>query len=338
MAKITISIALDTADGDSLDNALGEMGYFRADDPEVTRDNLDRLPPTDNLGDEGDMPTGVVTIPVKATEYMSTTQGPDPKAKFGEIALGPMDGDRKRGEAGPGRRRRTNAQLEEDKRFFDQQGRAEAFAAVKPGTASISSGEPRVDPADAAQDAADEAAETATRPSGPPTLEDLRAAVTRYSDKFGPVNTVANIRGIIGCPVNEVPADQIGNAIAKVQKAIEGFGVITPNSPVDDKPVEPEPGSLFGDDTPSAPATVTTATKADIVEALKAYGRKYDGTDTRDKMPLTMEDCGRIFKAEFGEGCEGIRDLDQTPETFAKAVNAVVAATYANPFKREVRG
>jgi hypothetical protein len=274
------------------------------------------------------------------TQVMTDAEGA--KVVAGAV-LSDMDGNRKRGEPAPGHRRRTNVQIESDRLWMEQKARGHAALAemdkgIHDHEAPISRAEAEataeMDAFDAAQDAEDEAAETAARPAtDAPTIEDLRAAVARYSAKAGPAATVANIRGIIGCAMIEVPADKIGEAIAKVDLATAGFGVIMPNSPADDKPVETE--SLFGG-TPAAPPT---ATPAEVLAAIMAYARRYDGQDTdQEKMAFTKQDLPKVFSETFGAAVTGLGSLpDKTPETYGKALAAIKAATEANRFGRGVQ-
>jgi hypothetical protein len=233
-----------------------------------------------------------------------------------------MDGARERGRAGPGHRRRTNAQIEADDAYF-------AAAPVQPpapGSAElleqlwsdgeISTGEERINP----EDAADEAAETAARAGDKPTIEDLRAAVGRYTEKFGAKASINNIRTIVGMPIIEVPEKEIGAAIARVEAAIDGHAA----------PEQAKPADL--------PTEPVHATKVDVVEAIMAYGKKYDGvSDDPKKMPCTTEDMPKIFVATFGAGVVGLKTAPQTPEGFGKAMTAVYEAVRDNPFKRAVR-
>ena len=247
---------------------------------------------------------------LRAVETATVGAPPSAEAKWPEPTLGPMDGDRKRGEAGPGHRRRTNAQIAEDNLYLEQKARAEAALKEmdkgvhpEPGSeewedkkqrehdAAISSGEERVNP----EDAADEAAETAARATDAPTLEDLRAAVAEYIGVHGVKASVDNMRAIVGCPIDKVPADEIANAIAKVKLATSGTTVVTPNSPADDTAVTPsakapEMEGLFSGER-------ATATKEDVVEIMKVYGRKFDGSDDPEKMVVTKEDLPKVFTA-----------------------------------------
>ena len=111
---------------------------------------------------------------------------------------------RKRGEPSPGNKRRTKAEMAEDEaadardaqiaeRIADDTRHA---AITEAGKRAISSGEDCVDPenpetddseADAAQDAADEAAEVEAHrdPEKPLTIDDVKAAVMAYAEKYG---------------------------------------------------------------------------------------------------------------------------------------------------------
>ena len=125
-----------------------------------------------------------------------------------------MDGDRERGKAGPGHRRRTDKQIAEDTAYFAS---LPASAPLAPGADAplISTGEERISP----EDAADEAAETAARATDKPTLETLRAAVGRYTETFGAKASIENIRAIIGKPMIEVAEEELPAAIARVEAA-----------------------------------------------------------------------------------------------------------------------
>ena len=95
---------------------------------------------------------------------------------------------RKRGEPSPGKKRRTAAEVAEDEA---------AEAAENAARQNISTGENRIDPAnpevasdsaeDAAQDAADETAEVEAHrdPEKPLTIDDVKAVVMAYAEKYG---------------------------------------------------------------------------------------------------------------------------------------------------------
>jgi hypothetical protein len=243
-----------------------------------------------------------------------------------------MDGDRERGKPGPGHRRRTDKQIKEDEAYFASLAKPVGGepAPLAPGAEPlISTGEERLNP----QDEADEAAETAARQSDKPTIEDLRAAVGRYTAKFGVKASIEAIRTVVGCPIIEVPEDQIAAAIGRVEAAIAGeapaiikAGVSSTDSGTDPRGVFPEP------------TEAPQATKSDVVEAIKAYGVKFDGvSDDPKKMPFTQEDMPKIFTSAFGPGVVGLKTAPQTPEGYGKALGAINAALRDNPFGRAVR-
>jgi hypothetical protein len=248
-----------------------------------------------------------------------------------ETKLTAMDGDRERGKAGPGHRRRTNEQIKADDEYFASLPKD---APLAPGSEQpmISTGEERINPEDAAQDAADEAAETEARKAergGKLTTEDLRAAVGRYIDKFGVKASIEAIRTVIGKPIIEVKEDELAAAIERVEAAITGATVEPP------KPAETE--SVFGDAVADKPTEPVHATKTDVVEAFTAYGKKYDGTTDPAKMEITRQDLPKVLEKMFGAGATTIGKIPQTPEGFGRAMTAVYEAVRNNPFKREAR-
>jgi hypothetical protein len=260
--------------------------------------------------------------------------------------LGPMDGERKRGEAAPGHRRRTNAQIKEDAVYFAEVAK---MIGDKPTTQplppdaepmQISTGEERISPEDAADEAAESEARRAER-GGKLTIEDLRAAVGRYTEKFGAKASIENIRSIVGCAILEVPESEIGAAISRVEAAIAGSIVLgVPFADV--RSVEPpKPGeteSVFGDALADKPTKPIHATKTDVVEAFTAYGKKYDGTTDPAKMEIARQDLLKILEKTFGAGTTTIsKIIPQTPEGFGRAMTAVYEAIRDNPFRRAVK-
>ena len=368
MAKITIELDTNEAGSLSLDNALAHIGFIRRHqrimvvDAGASSDAYDpnayKAPAgSTNVvfrdgyavkGDDGALAGASAAAEriVADADANGVDLGPSP-VLVTIPALTDMDGDRKRGEAAPGHRRRTNAQIKDDELWLEQKARAEAALKamdagvhdhVEPATIeelqralAVSTGEERINP----EDAADEAAETAARPAGPPTLEDLRAVVALYIDKFGHAASVKNMKTIIGCAVAECPAAEIPNAIAKVRLALDGSVTITPVNPATGRPsAEPETAELFGD----KPAAPVTATKADVVAALMAYAAKFDGSQDPEKMPITKEDMPKVFAATFGAGVSGMGSMpDQKPETLGRILTAIQAATEKNTFKREAK-
>lgn len=225
-----------------------------------------------------------------------------------------MTGNRKYGQPGGGRKRRTKAELEEDLAY------ARANPDGPPIEANISTGGERVDPDVAAQDEVDEAAETASNQNDKLTRENVRAAVKRYIDKFGVPASIANMGTIIGSEIDAIPDTQeaLGSAIAKIDLAISGSTVLTPAA---------EPVKV---------ADPVAATKAELIDALKAYGRRYDGNDSGDpaQMPHTSEDLPKVFRSVFGDNVVGLATMQQTPENFGRIVPAIRQAIEKNPFGR----
>jgi hypothetical protein len=245
-----------------------------------------------------------------------------------------MDGDRERGKAGPGHRRRTDKQIAEDTAYFASEfknqpsegGSAEAPLAPGSEQPLISTGEERISP----EDAADEAAETAAHATDKPTLETLRAAVGRYTETFGAKASVANIRAIIGKPMIEVAEEELPAAIARVEAATRGETIavttLTETAPI--------PESVFGDALADKPTEPVHATKADVIEAFAAYGKKYDGVSDPKLMTITREDLPKVLEGVFGAGATTVAKIPQTPEGFGKAMTAVYVAVRDNPFGR----
>ena len=239
-----------------------------------------------------------------------------------------MDGDRERGKAGPGHRRRTDKQIAEDTAYFAS---LPASAPLAPGADAplISTGEERISP----EDAADEAAETAARAIDKPTLETLRAAVGRYTEAFGAKASIENIRAIIGKPMIEVAEEELPAAIARVEAATRGETIavttLTETASV--------PESVFGDALADKPTEPVHATKADVIEAFAAYGKKYDGVSDPKLMTITREDLPKVLEGVFGAGATTVAKIPQTPEGFGKAMTAVYVAVRDNPFGRAVK-
>jgi hypothetical protein len=236
-----------------------------------------------------------------------------------------MDGDRERGKAGPGHRRRTDKQIAEDTAYFAS---LPASVPLAPGADAplISTGEERISP----EDAADEAAETAAHATDKPTLETLRAAVGRYTETFGAKASIENIRAIIGKPMIEVAEEELPAAIARVEAATRGE-TITVTTLTETAPV---PESVFGDALADKPTEPVHATKADVIEAFAAYGKKYDGVSDPKLMTITREDLPKVLEGVFGAGATTVAKIPQTPEGFGKAMTAVYVAVRDNPFKR----
>jgi hypothetical protein len=289
---------------DQIDAHLKELGFMRR--PFVGVDVQMRIlgePPSEEQS--GARATASDATAAFTDEMTALEQPGDLKAPET-----PAGATRVRGQPAPGRKRRTAAEVAEDLEHAQTDRPAQVPAA-------ISSGEARVNPEDEAQDAADEAAESAQRAGGAPTMDDLRAAVKRYSDKFGPEAAIANVRSILGHPMLETPPEQISNAIAKMDLATSGSTVL---------------GTALFDDSSAAPRT---AKREDIIAAMTAYCVKFDGTNDPNKAPNGQADLPRIL--EKACGASRISLLPQTPEGFGAAVTAIEEATKNNPFGRPVR-
>jgi len=321
----------------ALETQMQAIGFVRAT-REVLREDLDsfaaevaRPTPTQVIVGESAATGGVVaTFEDKSAEPIKVNITPvvqhtDARGKFAEPKMTAMDGDRERGKAGPGHRRRTDKQIAEDTAYFAS---LPASAPLAPGADAplISTGEERISP----EDAADEAAETAARATDKPTLETLRAAVGRYTEAFGAKASIENIRAIIGKPMIEVAEEELPAAIARVEAATRGETIavttLTETASV--------PESVFGDALADKPTEAVHATKADVIEAFAAYGKKYDGVSDPKLMTITREDLPKVLEGVFGAGATTVAKIPQTPEGFGKAMTAVYAAVRNNPFKR----
>jgi len=335
MSKITLSIEL--FDGDTLEQAIKALQW---DPPTIiaptTLKGSDLKPgPVTWTADRNAAPQSTTDAGIGVAHSMKsdtaaqdegaapmTLSADDAAAVRGTLvtntgAVTAMDGDRERGKAGPGHRRRTDKQIAEDTAYFAS---LPASAPLAPGADAplISTGEERISP----EDAADEAAETAARATDKPTLETLRAAVGRYTETFGAKASIENIRAIIGKPMIEVAEDDLPAAIARVEAAIAGgeplYGAPKAlEEAIADKPTEP-----------------VHATKADVIEAFAAYGKKYDGVSDPKLMTITREDLPKVLEGVFGAGATTVAKIPQTPEGFGKAMTAVYVAVRDNPFGR----
>jgi hypothetical protein len=116
---------------------------------------------------------------------------------------------------------------------------------------------------------------------------------------------VNTLRTLLGCSLIELKEEDYAAAIAK----LAGAGA-------------PEP----------APKT-----KEDVIAAIKAYGRKYDGTDNPEKMERTKVDLPKVFQATFSDSVTGLGSMPQTADAFERIVAAIEAATNSNLFGREAK-
>jgi hypothetical protein len=173
---------------------------------------------------------------------------------------------------------------------------------------NISTGEERIDPADAADEAAESAA---ARVEGTPeTLRnDLRNACGKYMKKYGMAAAQEDIPNILGKKQADVEDADLAKAIGDMEFAVE-------NDPL---------GRLGGAKTEEpAPA----ATREDLIAAMKAYQEKHGGEKTQ-------ADGRAIFDKALGPVPEGTKDgkgdvvsswklsaVPNDPAAFAKCVAA----------------
>jgi len=247
-------------------------------------------------------------------------------------------GFRKHGEPSPGRKRRTAIEVGEDMRYAaEQKAKREAAAATYAAGPSdeaetslfdsdepaISTGDERLDPEQAAEqaalDAEDEAAES--EDTGELTHDDLRQAVGRFAHVVGVARAAKEVKGILGCGVEQVPATQeaLSEAIEKIEVATKGQGGETAG------------GAQSG---PPAPEAATAVTRDQVVNLIKRYALTYDGTDDFSKAPFTAEDVGSIVQAVAG--VKALSKIPDTPEMNRTLFAAIEEAFINNPFKRKV--
>ena len=143
---------------------------------------------------------------VKTGGFITTTVDLSTDGKLTNVVNHGPNPARKRGEPSPGKKRRTAAEVAEDEaadareaqlaeRIADDTRHSEIMEA---GKRAISTGEARVDPenpeaddsdsaSDSEQDAADEAAEVEAHrdPEKPLTIDDVKAVVMAYAEKYG---------------------------------------------------------------------------------------------------------------------------------------------------------
>lgn len=228
------------------------------------------------------------------------------------------------GQPAPGRKRRTKEEVAEDDAYFAAQERQKAHAVEPASTAAPSTIDPR--------DAADEARESAgVKTTGDLTLEDLRNAVGRYAAAKGFPAAQADIPVLLGRPMIETPKDEIAAAIAKIDAALAGSdaGGALFNQP------EKAETALF-EAAPEPKDEPVQATKADVIEAFKAYARKYDGRDDvgPQTTPIVLADGPRILQQTLGKDTINIASIPNNPLEYGKALTAINKALVENPFGR----
>jgi hypothetical protein len=279
-----------------IDNAMSALGFGRYESAPAAAQ-----PDTPNdvtpVGSRGS-----TAVEAANAEFDPRAAEPAPKAETPQ---------RERGKPSPGKARRTKEEIAEDEAADAIETSTETTASA----ANISTGEERIDPTspeDAAQDAADEAAEVAGTRGDDLTLDDLRKAVGVFQKKFGMAYTVKMVPKIIGCDIPDCPADKIVDAIALLE--------------AHEAPKEED----------AAPAPAPTATKQDVIDALVAYGEKFDGAGLAPpQMANMIADRAAIFVSALGKGIDGLSKIPDRPEAYGKAVAAIRAAIENNPYGRE---
>jgi hypothetical protein len=227
---------------------------------------------------------------------------------------------RERGQASPGKTRRTKAEIAEDEAADKADSENITDESGESSGMSISSGEERISPEDeetVQQDAADEAAET-ERNGGLVPRERLRKALGALGMKAG----VAAVQpgGVLGMTVDQVPDDEIEAAIAKLEAAKQAGD--------DYRKVLKEPAKQE-----DVKVTLKAATKDDLMQAMLDYAEIFDGTRDPKKAVLAAEDCGRVFQLAFQD--EAVKNLSAVPaDGYDKAIVGIREAIEKNPFKR----
>lgn len=240
-------------------------------------------------------------------------------------AVAEVDGEK------PKRIRRTRAQIAADEAAAKE---AANTAVIQPGEfkqktteslfgePAISTGEPRIDP----QDAADEARESAANKTGL-TKDDVREAINRYRVRHGIVEAQADIPAILGCSIADLPddAETLQAAITLVDEA----ALAKPSLKERDDAAAARKVDVKLKDEPAI------ATKEDVMAALRLYADKYDGktVEMREAKNL-LADVPKVLQKSFGEKCVAITMIPA--DGFGKAVAAIKEAIATNPYKRTV--
>lgn len=235
---------------------------------------------------------------------------------------------RERGKPGPGRKRRSAEEVAEDETAdaADAARKAQDHAAETP---QISTGGERVDPQDTpevqAQDAADEAAESAATKTGL-TRDDVRNAVGRYQKRFGLPEAIKAVPLILGKTIQELTESEFAGAIEKIDFATE-------NAP-DQPAAAAAPADAF--DGEVLPPAAPPKTKQDVLAAMMAYARKYDGPNAdqakRETVMKTLEDAPKVFALVCGPAVTKLSDVPE--DKYGAVVAGLEEALAKNPFGR----
>lgn len=307
-----------------VDQAMHALGFKRTEMPAVTErtftaEDLKRVDPTEMRD------PNLYSLP--ETNRAGDRPEGQPETVLDEPSVQAFV--RKRGEPTPPRKRRTKEEIAEDEAAdAADAARAQQDGAAETPQISVNP-ENRVGPEDAPevqeQDRADEAAETAATKTGL-TLDDVRQANGRYMKAFGMAAAARDIPALLGKAVVELTEAEIYGAIKAIDNAITA-GQAAPAQPAAEPAKEPAPAK----EPDPAPAT-----KQDVVNAMMAYAKKFDGpnADPNDptSVPVTLEDAPRVFELVCGDG---VNRLSLIPaEKYAEVVSGLGEALVVNPFKR----
>lgn len=105
-------------------------------------------------------------------------------------------------------------------------------------------------------------------PAGEATRLDVNAAVKRMMDFVGVAKAPAALRALLGCAVHDIPDDQLGAAIAKIDNHIAGDYAANQPAAEDAPPAPTEPEAPVA---PGEPWAGLTVTRDDLKAAMMAY-------------------------------------------------------------------
>ncbi len=354
MAKIIIE--LNTDDGDTVDTIMNAFFPLRKVDtsppsPTVFTGAAPNFTPkpggvvvgrTETMFDAAPL-APVQEIPPEAFQPSQQTAAPA-EEMIDASRLGPMDGDRKRGHGRAPSKRRTNAQIAEDNRWFAYLEEVRALnppidplvfrvAPQDEPTDPEPEGEPsetetevesEIDPEIATQDAADEAAEAAKTEEAPRTT--LQRAIAAYVKKFGAAVATSEMQKILGKPSRDLTDVEIPDAVTRLTAAMN----VEPESTAKFTPVETAPA-----ETPIDPASVTIE---DVRAEMMKYGVKYDGTSDPKKMKFTAEDMPWVLQHAFSIGVVSPERIPKNEKHgYYKALLAIRDAIEKNPRNRMLK-
>ena len=253
------------------------------------------------------------------------------------------------GQPSPGRKRRTKEDMAEDEALALAAGKELAALPFRPASddkPAISTGEPRVDPATAAQDKADEKAEAAAaRKNGKLTHDDIREAVAEFTAIVGIPAAQKEVPDILGCAIVAVPDTQeaLSRAVETIHMATQVAG--REKFAAENHPVIEVAGSLFAEPEPPKAKTLAEqiaealkeddvrATFDDVVDACKAYARKYDGQDADLSKAKNMQvDIPQVLEKVLG--VRTVVAIPKDAKSYGRALTVINLAYTADPFGR----